>query len=155
MKPVKVSKIHKSAGVSRKDRKEISGLVALQHLEIMVNRLHLEIMVNHLHLEIMVNRLHLEIMVNRLHLEITVNRLLLDPMGSHLNLQLMGNRLGRDILEVTKGLLVMVETTDRVQRLHMEEITCKGFLVSILAQVKDNKGTGRVGSKDLMRSSFT
>uniref|UniRef100_A0A453HL66 Uncharacterized protein n=1 Tax=Aegilops tauschii subsp. strangulata TaxID=200361 RepID=A0A453HL66_AEGTS len=146
MKPVKVSKIHKSAGVSRKDRKEISGLVALQHLEIMVNRLHLEIMVNHLHLEITVNRLHLEIMVNHL---------LLDPMGSHLDLQLMDNRLGRDILEVTKGVLVMVETTDRVQRLHMEGITCKGFLVSILAQVKDNKGTGRVGSKDLMRSSFT
>ena len=137
MKPVKVSKIHKSAGVSRKDRKEISGLVALQHLEIMVN---------HLHLEITVNRLHLEIMVNRLHL---------DPMGSHLDLQLMGNRLDRDMLEVTKGVLVMVETTDRVQRLHMEEITYKGFPISILAQVKDNKGTDRVGSKDLMRSSFT
>jgi len=137
MKPVKVSKTHKSAGVSRKDRQEISGLVAL------------------LHLEITANLLHLEIMVNRLHLEITANRLHLDPMRSHLDLQLMGNRLDRDILEVTKGVLVMVETTDRVPRLHMEEITCKGFLVSILAQVKDKEGTGRVGSKDLMRSSFT
>jgi len=138
MKPVKVSKTHKSAGVSRKDRQEISGLVALQHREIMVNLLHLEIMVNRLHLEIMVNRLHLEIMVNRLHLEI---------MGSRLDLQLMGSHLDLHILEVTKGVLVMVETSDRVQGLRMEEITCKGFV----AQVKDNKGTGRVGSKDLMK----
>jgi hypothetical protein len=80
-------------------------------------------------------------------------------MGNPLDLEPMGNRLHQHILEVTKGVLVqvlalveitdrgqdlhMVEITDRGQDLHMVEITCMGVLVSILAQLKDNKGTGR------------
>lgn len=93
---------------------------------------------------------HLEIMVNRLHLEPMGNPLDLEPMGNPLDLEPMGNRLHQHILEVTKGVLVLVEIIDKGQDLHMVEITCMGVLVNILAQVKDNKGTGRVGSKSLM-----
>jgi hypothetical protein len=75
------------------------------------------------------------------------NPLDLEPMGNPLDLEPMGNRLHQHILEVTKGVLVRVlvsvEITDRGQDLHMVEITCMGVLVSILAQVKDNMGTGR------------
>jgi hypothetical protein len=74
----------------------------------------------------------------------------------------MGNHLHQHTLEVTKVVLVrvlvlveitdrgqdlhMVEITDRGQDLHMVQITCMGVLASILAQVKDNKGTGRYNS---------
>jgi hypothetical protein len=75
------------------------------------------------------------------------NPLDLEPMGNPLDPEPMGNRLHQHILEVTKGVLVRVlvsvEITDRGQDLHMVEITCMGVLVSILAQVKDNMGTGR------------
>uniref|UniRef100_J3N6V5 MORF/ORRM1/DAG-like MORF domain-containing protein n=1 Tax=Oryza brachyantha TaxID=4533 RepID=J3N6V5_ORYBR len=45
---VKVTTTHKSTGTSRRSRQAISGLVALQHLELMVNHLHPEVMCNHL-----------------------------------------------------------------------------------------------------------
>lgn len=125
IKLVKVTRTHKSTETSRKDKQAILGLLALQHLEIMVNRLHLEL---------------------------TGNRLDLQLLGNRLDLELTGNQLHQQILELTKGVQVMVEITDKGQDLHMEEITCKGVLVSILAQMKD-KGIGRVGSKGLMRAS--
>ena len=102
------------------------------------------------HLEIMVNRLHLELMGNPLDLDPTGNPLDLEPTGNPLDLEPMGNHLHQHTLEVTKGVLVgalvLVEITDRGQDLHTVEITCMGVLVSILAQVKDNKGTGRYKS---------
>lgn len=41
----------------------------------------------------------------------------------------------------------MVETTGRGLDLHMEEITGKGVLISILAKAKDNKRAGGEGNK--------
>lgn len=46
---VKVTTTHKSAGTSTRGREAISGLAALQRLELMVNHQHLEIMRNHIH----------------------------------------------------------------------------------------------------------
>lgn len=88
------------------------------------------------------------------HLEPMGNPLDLEPMGNPLDLEPMGNRLHQHILEIDRGQdLYMVEITDREEDLHMVEITSMGVLVSILAQVKDNKGTGRVGSKSMMQAS--
>jgi len=64
---VKLTTIPKSAGTSRKDREEVSGLVALHHLDLMANHHHLDLMANHHHLDLMANHHHLETMARHLH----------------------------------------------------------------------------------------
>jgi len=64
---VKLTTIPKSTGTSRKDREEVSGLVALHHLDLMANHHHLDLMVNHHQLDLMANHHHLETMARHLH----------------------------------------------------------------------------------------
>ena len=55
---VKLTTIPKRAGTSRKGREEVSGLVALHHLDLMANHHQLDLMANHHHLETMARHLH-------------------------------------------------------------------------------------------------
>ena len=59
---VKLTTIPKSTGTSRKDREEVSGLVALHHLDLMANHHQLDLMANHHHLETMARHLHQHIL---------------------------------------------------------------------------------------------
>jgi hypothetical protein len=93
---VKVTATPKSAGTSRKGREEVSGLVALHHLDLMANHQHLDLMANHHHLDLMANHHHLDLMASHHHL---------DLMANHHHLETMARDLHQHILEVAEFLV--------------------------------------------------